>query len=667
MPDTDRRRARVATCEDYDEDAQSILPGSRTTANANVSIKRSEQDLAGARMESKTKFNGVDSGYVSRADTIVSEPTSPRRRPRDFTDEPAAGIAERERQPYSMAQSRSQSQSVPVKPSVRRQSTSQSKDIPIAEYRPTKAPQVHEWGTCQVCDRCGWHDTREISRTVAGVPSQPPSPTAIRAAAGGRSKDDEVLLTKPKRSLSTRQPRPLSVVTNPTNAQTFIQPNMYAPPVYAQSPAWSTPATPIYGPVQPNFTYAAPVPPPTPSTLQYGPYPPVQPYFDHAPILETRSARPSRKSSPVRRPTLYGEPVINQGQSGSYAFEERIAYKENRPAVTSHKSHRSIDQDRITMPPPPKPQLQDSGLTRRPSNRGSKSYIQEDLPLRQRPTQESSRYEQDYDDYIELPPTSSQRARRESSTRPPNSYRAPAVTDSRPVLPRKSVSYSTPEATTKMASSKPTSHRRTTLPSVTLEQKEAAAEAYQRKQSNAAPDLTREALRVLEKGSAGSRSETGSSFSHKSQQSSSKDSSRGRSHTHTSATATSITFSGGLNVNIPAGFKAEGRPLSINVGGVTLTMNNSQDRESERPREQRRIERAPSVASKTSRRSFASSNVSSNDVPKKTSRRTSLLEERAKPSRQHSRAPSAMGVSYEYTTVTNQSVDPSKYENYFGA
>lgn len=665
MTDTDRRRARVATCEDYDEDAQSILPGSRTTANANVSIKRSEQDLASARMESKTKFNGVDSGYVSRADTIVSEPTSPRRRHREFTDEPAAGIAERERQPYSMAQSHP----VPVNPAVRRQSTSQSKDIPRAEYRPTKAPQVqvHEWGTCQVCDRCGWHDTREISRTVAGTPSQPPSPTAIRGPAAGRSKDDDALFTKPKRSASTRHSRPLSVVTDPSNAQAFIQPNMYASHVYAPMPPWSTPATPIYAPVQPNYTYPAPVSPPTSGTLQYGPYPQVQPYFDHAPVPEPRSARPSRKSSPVRRPTLYGEPVINQGHGASFPLEERIAYKENRPAVTSHKSHRSIDQDRIVMPPPPKPQLQDSGLTRRPSNRGSKSYIQEDLPLRQRPTLESSRYEQDYDDYIELPPTSSQRARRESSTRPPNSYRGPAVNDSRPVLPRKSVSYSTPEVTTKIASSKPASHRRTTLPSVTLEQKEAAAEAYQRKQSNATPDLTREALRVLEKGSAGSRSETGSSYSHKSQQSSSKDSSRGRSHTHTSATATSITFSGGLNVKIPAGFKSEGRPLSINVGGVTLTMNNSQDRESERPREQKRIERAPSVASKTSRRSFVSSNVSSNDVPKQTSRRASLLEERPKPSRQHSRAPSATGVSYEYTTVTKQSVDPTKYDNYFGA
>lgn len=661
MPDSERRRSRVATCEDWDEVAQTTLPGSRTTANANVAVKRSEQDLAGGRIETKVKMNGVDSGYVSRADTIVSEPTSVRRKTHDSKNEPPAGVIERERQPYSMAQAAPQT--TPVKPTVRRQPSSRSKDIYIPEQLPNKSRQVHESGICQVCDRFGWHDPREISKIAAVAAQQPPSPTATRTVAVGRSKDDDALIPKTRRSSSMRQSRPLSVVTNPANPQPFVQSAMYATPVFATAPAWSTPATPIqYAQPLPAYTYAA-APAPTPGAPQYGPYPTTtQAYFDPVSIPEPRSLQPSRRSSPTRRATLYGDPVINQSHNSSYPALERVPSHENRPSIMSHKSQRSIDQDR--MPPPPKPQSQEASLSRRPSNRRSKAYIQEDPP-RQRPAHESSRYEKDYDEYIEMPPTSLHRSRRESSTLPPTSYRGPTVVESRPVLPRKTVSYSTAETTMKVASSKTSSHRRTTLPSMTLEQKEAEAEAYQRKNTSATHHLTPEALRVLEKGSAGSRSETGSSYSHKSQQSSSKDSSRGRSQTHSSATATNITF-GGVHVSIPANFKSE-RPVSINLGDVTLTMNKPPDKEPDRHREQKRIERAPSVTSKTSRRSIASSNVSSNDIPKKTSRRTSQLEERVKPSRQHSRAPSATGVSYEYTTVSKKSVDPTKYEDFYGA
>lgn len=657
MPDPDRRRSRAATCEDWDEDAQTTLPGSRTTAN--VSIKRSEQDLAGAHRGNKNAMNGVDSGYVSRADTIVSEPTSIRRRTNDLKIETAPAVLERERQPYHMPQS------APSKPAPRRQSSSQPKDSVASEPRPAKVKPVHEWGICQICDRYGWHDKDKV-RAASMAPPQPPSPTATRAAAVSRSKDDAAIPPKTKRSSSTRQPRPLSVVTNPANPPQYTQAPVYATPVFAPS-TWATPATPVQYP-QPTFTYAA-VPAPTSGAPQYAPYQPVHHYFDPASIPEPRSAKPSRRSSPVRRATLYGDPVINQAQNVSFPVLERIPSKESRPTLTSHKSNRSIEQDRIIMPPPAKPQTSEPTLSRRPSSRRAKSYIQDEPPLRERPSKEPPAYEHDYEEYVDLRQTTPQRARRESPSLPPNSYRPPAVIDSRPILPRKSVSYSTPEATTKVASSKSHQHRRTTLPSTPLEQKEAEAEAYQRKRGSATPHLTLEALRVLEKGSAGSRSETGSSYSHKSQQSSSKDSSRGRSQTHNSVTATTITLPSGLNVNIPAGFKSDGRPVSINVGDLTFSFN-SQEKETERPREQKRIERAPSVASKASRRSIASSNVSSNDIPKKSSRRPSQLEERVRPSRQHSRTPSSTGQTYEYTTVTSrrQSADFSnKYEDLYGA
>ncbi|KEF52219.1 uncharacterized protein A1O9_11846 [Exophiala aquamarina CBS 119918] len=659
MPDLDRRRPRVATCEDWDEDAETTLPGSRTTAN--VSIKRSEQDLASGHRDHKNAMNGVDSGYVSRADTLVSEPTSVRRRTNDLKIETGPAVLERERQPYHMPQS------APSKPSSRRQSSLQLKGSVASDPRPAKAKQVHDWGTCQICDRYGWHDKDKL-RAVSMAPPQPPSPTATRATPAGRAKDDAAIPTKTQRSSSMRQPRPLSVVTNPANPPQYPQQPIYATPVFAPS-TWATPATPVQY-AQPTYTYAAQLPTPTSGPPQYAPYQPVQAYFDPVAVPEPRSAKPSRRSSPVRRATLYGDPVINQAQHVSFPVLERIPSRESRPTLTSHKSNRSTEQDRIVMPPPPKPQTSEPALSRRPSARRAKAYIQDDPHVRERPSKEPLASEQDYEEYVDLRPTTSQRARRESPSCPPNSYRAPAFIDSRPILPRKSVSYSTTEATTKVASSKSHQHRRTTLPSVPLEQKEADAEAYQRKRGSATPHLTLEALRGLEKGSASSRSETGSSYSHKSHQSSSKDSSRGRSQTHHSVTTTTITLPGGLNVNIPAGFKSDGRPLSINVGDLTFSVN-SQEKETERPREQKRIERAPSVASKTSRRSIASSNVSSNDGPKKTSRRTSQLEERVRPSRQHSRTPSTTGQSYEYTTTVTsrrQSADlGNRHEDYYGA
>jgi len=656
MPNPDRRRPRAATCEDWDEVAQTTLPGSRTSAN--VSIKRSEQDLAGGHRENKNLVNGLDSGYVSRADTLVSEPTSIQRRMGDQNSETAPAIMERERQPYHMPQS------APSKPALRRQSSSQPKDSVSSEPRLPKVKQVHEWGICQICDRYGWHDKDKV-RAVLTTPAQPPSPTATRAAAVGRSKDDAAIPAQTRRSSSMRQPRPLSVVTNPANPPQYAQQPVYtATPVFTPS-TWAAPATPVQY-AQPTYTYAMPMP--TAGPPQFVPYQPAQNYFDQAPILETRSANPTRRSSPVRRATLYGEPVINQGQNVSFPGLERTSSRENRPTLTSHKSNRSIDQDRIVMPPPPKPQPSEPPLSRRSSARRPKAYIQDEPTIRERLAKEPQTYEHDDEEYVDLRQPLHQRARRESPSRPPNSYKGPQVIDSRPILPRKVVSYSTNETTTKVASSKPHQHRRTTLPSTPLEQKEADAEAYQRKRGSATSHLTLEALRGFEKGSAGSRSETGSSYSHKSHQSSSKDSSRGRSQAHHGVTATTINLPNGVNVNIPADFKSE-RPVSVNVGDITFSIN-SQAKEMEQPREQKRIERAPSVASKASRRSITSSNVSSNDAPKKSSRRPSQLEERMRPSRQHSRTPSTDAQSYGYTTVTSrrQSADfNDKYETLYGA
>jgi hypothetical protein len=131
----------------------------------------------------------------------------------------------------------------------------------------------------------------------------------------------------------------------------------------------------------------------------------------------------------------------------------------------------------------------------------------------------------------------------------------------------------------------------------------------------------------------------------------------------TSAATTSINGPGGVSISIPANYKnPDGRPVSLNFGDFTISIK-SEDK-GEQLRDQKRIERAPSVTSKHSKRSVESSAVSSYDHQSLPSRRPSRTEERPKQSRQHSRAPSPVKRTHEYTTSRRQSVDLNNPKHY---
>ncbi|EXJ82674.1 hypothetical protein A1O3_06488 [Capronia epimyces CBS 606.96] len=323
------------------------------------------------------------------------------------------------------------------------------------------------------------------------------------------------------------------------------------------------------------------------------------------------------------------------------------------------------------MAPPPRPQQAEMDLTRRPSARRSKTYHSQEVPSRQHVSYEPEQYNQEDESngYREHRTSlSTVRERRASPSRPPTSYRAPAVIEARdrPSLPKKSVSYNaTPTTTTKVASSRAhVTARKPTLLHMPLEDKETAVEEYIKRSSKTSNELTAEALRNLNHGNSSSRSETASSYSHKSRQSSSKESSGpGKSQT-TNATKTSITLPGGLNMSIPSDYiTPDGRPLSINVGGLIVLVGADEKDSVERIREQRRIERAPSVASRASKRS-ASSSISNRDKERgrdgvaQSARRPSQVDDRGpsvRSSRQPSQAPSTGEGSYEHSR--RQSVD----------
>ncbi|KIX96443.1 uncharacterized protein Z520_07709 [Fonsecaea multimorphosa CBS 102226] len=652
MHESDRHRPRAATCEDWDEDTQSALPGSQTSAN--VSAKRSQHDLA-LRQRSNSEFDadGGDSGYVSRAGTVAGESTSGRRKMPDLKIDTAA-VRERERKPYLI------SQNGHSQPTSRRQSSSQLNETP-SEARPYKARHdAHERGPGGSHDHVKHVETRQDPSRASKAAPPPPSAGGVKTWVPKGTKDDQAVPVKVRRSSSNQQPRPMSMFSNAPVPVQYMNPPMYGPPSVATS-GYATPVTPNipYSPMP--YSYIVPAPLPTPSYAVYQPQPS---YFDPPTIPEPRSARPSRHPSPVRRSSAYGEPVIRQGypESGMMTLE-RIPSKETRPPPLSQKSIRNLeDDDRAIMPPPPRPPQPEVVLTRRPSNRRAKTYHPQEPVLRERVVYEPERYDSDDDhDYRRSrPPPSAFRERRESSSRPPSSYRAPPLAETRDrPMPRKSVSYSAGTTVTKIASSAPHNiPRRMTVP---LEEKEAQIEEYQSRRNKTSNELTAEALaalRDLEQRNSSSRSETGSNFS---RQSSSKDSS-GRGRSQTSGTKTSITLPGGLNMTIPADYiNKDGRPLSINVGGVVVSVG-AEGKENERPKEQKRIERAPSVASRNSKKSVSSSVTSARerdrDMP--TSRRPSYLEERGpslRSSRQPSRAPSTNRRSQDFSA--RQSVDYS--------
>ncbi|KIW22127.1 uncharacterized protein PV07_12448 [Cladophialophora immunda] len=651
MHDSDRRRPRAATCEDWDEDTQSALPGSQTSAN--VSAKRSQQDLA-LRQREKNEFNadGGDSGYASRAGTVASESTSGRRKMPDLKLD-TAGIRERERKPYLV------SQNGHSRPTSRRQSSSQLNE-PSSEARPHKAKHdSHERGPGGSHDYYVKHvDTRQDPSRASRAAPPPPSAVAVKTLVPKGTKDDQAVPVKVRRSSSTQQSRPMSMYSNAAVPVQYINHPMYGPPSVATS-GYATPVTPSmpYSPMP--YSYVVPAPLPTPS---YAVYQPLPSYFDQPTIPEPRSARPSRQPSPARRSSVYGEPVIRQGYPESgMATLERIPSRETRPLPSSQKSIRNLEEDdRAIMPPPPRPTQPEVVLSRRPSNRRAKTYHPQEPQHRERVVYEPERYDSDDDHEYRpsRPPPSAFRDRRESSSRPPSSYRAPGLPETRDrPLPRKSVSYSAGTTVTKVVASS-TPHNMPRRMTVPLEEKEAEIEEYQSRRNKTSNELTAEALRDLDQRNSSSRSETGSNFS---RQSSSKDSS-GRGRSQTSGTKTSITLPGGLNMTIPPDYiNKDGRPLSISIGGLVLSVG-AEGKENERPKEQKRIERAPSVASRGSKKSVSSSVISARERDREmsTSRRPSYLEERGpslRSSRQASRAPSMNRRSQDYSA--RQSVDYS--------
>ena len=179
MPDDVRSRPRAATVEDWDESTGAVVadapPPPTTTPKKKTPVLSSKGSYE------RTRRNGSDSGYSSKAGTVNSDPLD-LGHPLESVRE--AGIPERERHPYSMAKER---------PEVRRLSTDRPKTYVEEPEKPRRIK--HADGKCDVCDYYGWHAVgRETSRSTM----KPESPKEARAPAPKLSSEDTLPRTTAK-------------------------------------------------------------------------------------------------------------------------------------------------------------------------------------------------------------------------------------------------------------------------------------------------------------------------------------------------------------------------------------------------------------------------------------------------------------------------------------
>lgn len=628
MSGVDPRRYQPCV-EDWDEEAESPVPATRTTAN--VAVKRDlSADFDSVSPVIRYANDGTDSGYASQAPTISSTASMASSNPRRNSDLKSdhVNILERERKPYAMTATAQQPQRTSTK----------ARPVETKELKPLKKPFQHlPAGRCWVCDKYGYHmDPKDIPKKEASKPPTPAQPSA--PAPQPKRETPKPKIEEPPRlarRMSSNQPRPTSMYA--------------APPVQASYQQYV--AMPTQG-----WPTSTPPPPQTPQQsmpLQYSYYiPPAG-----TPVYNLQSAQPSPsyyfepqrafescpppqpQPKPSRRTSMIIEerPKLEKRPSRTHTMMERPVALQQRPQITTQRSSREIDVDRAAMPPPPKPSHATINNTVRPKHSRSNTYHSTNSSNRH------SYYEEDSDDDDFIDPRVTQAYREPPSpSRPPSSYRKvhaqQEVLDrsraqhdvvERPRLQEKAHSYQQGTKNVQVATTRGVPRRRTTesapVPQTkTIEQDVAVAEAYMRKRgSHPVIDLTAENLKNLKtvatRQVSDQRSDTGSTGSHRTHQSSSKDSSNGRGRGvsngstlgHAPKTSMNINING-LNLAITDGGSSngDGPPVKIDIGAVQLSMNGSnRDKENidYRNRPQKQLERAPSMSSQQSRRSLTNS------------------------------------------------------------
>jgi hypothetical protein len=530
------RKSRAATCEEWDEDAQTTLPDTRTSAN--VAAKRSKPELVPTKPHHRRRtFVEGEAAKMSRTPNTRDDASVTK-------EKKSAGLKldtsfpERESRLYSSGP-----------PPERRRSTSR----PSAKRSTSKAEKPdepfirHRLGDCWVCDLYGHH---------AMVPPEPQGPSKEKSIPQSpvptSQQSSHQATSKPKRpEASTVQPRPNRSDSyggqRPVSFHAGMLPETYHP-LSAQpfaAPDWNMLPTPILPYAHTPFAQ-------TPTLTSLNRYPdyqqtfPVQ-YGQQAPA----STRP-RPPEPQRGMSSRGEPIIQQPQvlRDQPSLTRKSSQRERR---NSRDPSLSRDEDARRMRPP-----QIMPASRRPSM--VKASTSTSAP--------GSLYrERRYSSYGPGPVQAAQSERRPDP--PPSSYRErpPSAylnsSQDRPV-PQKSTSQQDPKLATRTKSSSQGLERHT--PPLSIERHEVEAEAYQRSQGTKSHPLTVDAVSKISRHS--------DSGSQRSVNTSSRGSSGGK--TKTAAASNDITMKiNGLTLGF-SGDSAENHRVKIQhnrSGGVNISVS----------------------------------------------------------------------------------------------
>lgn len=632
MPAGNTRASRAATCEDYDEDAQTILPDTRTSAN--VAAKRSKPEIAPT--ESHRLHSSGDEDKMSGRNKSSHNDAPTRKGKKSHGLKLNTSFLERESRPYSSGPPREQPQQSASRPAAAKRSKPKAeKPEPMVRHPP---------GHCQICDFHGYHKLEPSEaqkplkeRSILQAPlsaSQQPSQQVAPTAEHPKASTSQ---SRPNRRQSCHEQRPTSYHAGMSYSALPLQPfsasdwNMLPTPLsaYPQTPYVQTPTLPFLNPYEQysqslpsQYDQQAPQPlgprPPEPRrrpSSRAGPIIQQSPIVaDKPPLGRTKSHRETpRAPEPARRPSSRAGPIIQQSPVVA-----------DKPPLGRTRSHRetprardpstSRQEDAKRMPPP-----QVIPVRRRPNITNANTTISTPISdQRERGPGNDG-------------PASAQLFSRERKPDPPpSSYREPPLSSyhnsnqDRPVPP-KSKSYIEARQATKVNSTQSGLDRPTSIHGADL--KEMRAEAYQKSRGTDPQPLTLDAISKIER----RRSDSGSQYSINT---SSRGSTGGKTKTSLASSDITLTMhgvtlgisadssenhsikiqpkrNGGINISVEqqewSGRDSKALSLRKRSGSTTSSSKQSlrsSEKEVRRSRDQsldREPEQAPQVSSWTSK------------------------------------------------------------------
>jgi hypothetical protein len=489
------RLPRPAFCEDYNDDTNTTLPGTRRSAN--VAAKRSKPELPKVK-PTESADGASDSGYSSRTaatvgsgDSAQSGKKSPpvlrvdTRRNSSKERTSRAQVTERKPDSTQRGSSRPDPQRSPSK-SRKRESLRHDQVFHDQRGRPVMTPLETLWRVDYPpfsYPPTPAYDTSRIPPTPqsARYPPPPMWPQEIQAAPTATPRP-----RIPSSQSYHRQARPMTIHGGIMQEMMYMampqQPQYdHGPPpsasAYANVPFSFPPSTPVYTP--------APIPQPQRGRSET--QPPPSPYHEPRPRHQTEQPPTNRRAS------MYGPPVVDYVHGGQPAERRWSIHRDQRPPPPPRSQEK--DEDYYRMPPPLQPQV--IPLKKRPSVRKSASS---------NPVPTIRRSSKDYDDT---------RAQVADRNEPEPARRRPSL-ELNPG--RKATLYTNGQSSVKVATAGVLNHSKTYHGRQDLEQKQREVEDYQEAKGGRPVPLTADSLKHVRRShksgsESGSQSRTSSSRS----------------------------------------------------------------------------------------------------------------------------------------------------------